>query len=434
MDAQQAQEDLSQMQLRPLEQDGKCTEDLHASQAEVMVGKSEPESKRPRHEAELSSLEDKQLEAKNQLQRGVRSSDTALEQGQHRFRQLDSQEAQALCVPTLLQKLAKLEQKTDELNASFASKVQRQREMEQKQFALQKQLEDEAATRKEMFLDLDNKLSQHIERHYCVQDRMGILEQVIGGTDETMVDEEMSQVPFTQRLRHLEQLVQRESVTLERLNSLEKTVRDAWKFAKLFVARVDGLQHQVGVEKRTTERYMWKVDRVATEKCDLVERVHRLERQFWLCDDGKQAPKQAEGEQVASLKHRMDFLEKAMGVGDSSQPASEACAVPALASSVEKVEGPVSQKTPLKVSLTKRIELLESFVDTSAEHTMNIEQTLGKRVDVLECCMADKLGQAAEAETLRNRQTAAARARAKKAELLPRMQSAVKLTRKRRHR
>ena len=62
-----------------------------------MVGKSEPESKRPRHEAELSSLEDKQLEAKNQLQRGVRSSDTALEQGQHRFRQLDSQEAQALC-------------------------------------------------------------------------------------------------------------------------------------------------------------------------------------------------------------------------------------------------------------------------------------------------------------------------------------------------
>ena len=152
------------------------------------------------------------------------------------------------------------------------------------------------------------------------------------------------------------------------------------------------------------------------------------------CDDGKQAPKQAEGEQVASLKHRMDFLEKAMGVGDSSQPASEACAVPALASSVEKVEGPVSQKTPLKVSLTKRIELLESFVDTSAEHTMNIEQTLGKRVDVLECCMADKLGQAAEAETLRNRQTAAARARAKKTELLPRMQSAVKLTRKRRHR
>ncbi|CAE7217898.1 unnamed protein product [Symbiodinium sp. CCMP2592] len=240
--------------------------------------------------------------------------------------------------------------------------------MEQKQFALQKQLEDEAATCTEMFLDLDNKLSQHIERHDCVQDRMDNLEQVIGGTDETIVDEDMSQVPFMQRLRHLEQLVQRESVTLERLNSVEKTARDAWEFAKRFVARVDGLQHQVGTENLKTERYMWKVDRLETEKCDLVERVNGLERQFGLCDDGKQAPKQAEGEQVASPKHRMGFLEKAMGVGDSFQPASatsgatvavstrsEACAVPALASSLENADGTVSQKTPLKVGLRECI-------------------------------------------------------------------------------
>ncbi|CAE7474569.1 unnamed protein product [Symbiodinium sp. CCMP2592] len=203
MDVQQTPEDLSQMQLRPLEQGGKCTKDLHVVQAEVIVGTSEPEPKRPRHGPELSSLEDKQLEAKNPLQREVRSCDPA----------------------TLLLKLAKLEHKTDELDASFTSKARRQQEMEQKHFALEKQLEDEAATRNDMFLDLDNKLSQHIERHDCVQDHMDILEQVIGGTDETIVDEEMSQVPFMQRLRHLEQLVQRESVTLERLNSLEKTAR-----------------------------------------------------------------------------------------------------------------------------------------------------------------------------------------------------------------
>ena len=436
-------EDPSQMQqLRLPEQGGKCTEDLHALQAEIMVLKSEQESQRLRYEAALSSLADKQLEAKNQLEREVLSWHTTLGQVQRKPLQQDSQEVPALHVDVLLQKLAKLEQKTAELDDT---KAQRQREMEQTQFALQKQLEDEAAARKQMFQDLDDKLSQHIERHYSVQDRVDVLEQVIGGT---MVDEVMSEVPFMQRLKHLEQLVQRESVMLERLNFLEKAMSDGWEIAKNIMAKMDGLRLLVNMDRRATEKSMHLLDRLHSEKNDLVERVHRLERQFCRCASGEQALNEAHREQLSSLKHRTDILEKVIGLGDSFEPAresamvdistrSEACTALALARSVEKADGTVSQKTPLKVSLRVRIEFLESLVDTSAEQLMEIEQTLGKRVDILECCMAEKLGQAAEAETLKNRQNAAARARAARARNAETGQgcsrAAVRATRKRRH-
>ncbi|CAE7604962.1 unnamed protein product [Symbiodinium sp. CCMP2456] len=422
----QTREDPSQMQPRLPEQGCKCT-DLHALQAEMQVLKSEQEAQRLRHEAALTGLADKQLEAQNQLEREVLSWHTTFEQ--HKLPQQDSQEVPALPVAALLQKLAKLEQKTAELEDSLATKAQRQREMELTQLALQKQLEDEAAMRKEMFQDLDNKLSQHIERHYCVQDRIEVLEQVIGGTDETMVDEAMSELPFTQRLRNIEQLVSRESVMLTRLNYLDETMRDAWEIGKNIVAKMDGLRLLVKMGSRDTEKSMYIVDRLQIENKDLVERVHRLERQFCRRESGEQA-----------LIHRTEILEKMIGVGDSFEPAresamvdrsirSEACTAIALASSVEKADGTVSQTAPVKVSLRVRIELLESW--------MKIEQTLTKRVDTLECCLAENLGQAAEAETLKNRQAAAARARAARAKKAKPHQgcsrAAVRSTRKRRH-
>lgn len=367
---------------------------------------------------------------------------TTLDQVQRKPLQQDSQEVPALHVEVLLQKLAKLEQKTAELDDT---KAQRQREMEQTQFALRKQIEDEAAARKQMFQDLDDKLSQHTERHYSVQDRVDVLEQVIGGTDDTMVDEGMSEVPFMQRLKHLEQLVQRESVMLERLNFLEKAMSDGWEIAKNIMAKMDGLRLLVNMDRRATEKSMHLLDRLHSEKNDLVERVHRLERQFCRCASGEQALNEAHREQLSSLKHRTDILEKVIGLGDSFEPAresamvdistrSEACTALALARSVsvEKADGTVSQKTPLKVSLRVRIGFLESLVDASAEQLMEIEQTLGKRVDILECCLAEKLGQAAEAETLKNRQNAAARARAARARNAETRQ-AVRATRQRRH-
>ncbi|CAE7778173.1 unnamed protein product [Symbiodinium sp. CCMP2592] len=223
--------DVFQTQLRLVrEQTAHCIKDLNALRAEVMTLKSDQESQRLSQGAAVSSLDGKQLETKNQLEREMRYRDTSFQQQVQKVSELEQdmpslqeqishmkeqfrvlemvwhphiEEIQASHLKHV-EKLAKLEQKTAELDGSFAVHAGRHKELEVHQHALRQHLDDEKATCDHTIQDLHAKLSRHGVQHSTVQDRVDYLERLMGGSADRQAKGHM---PFTDRMEYLEQFM-----------------------------------------------------------------------------------------------------------------------------------------------------------------------------------------------------------------------------------
>ncbi|CAE6912035.1 unnamed protein product [Symbiodinium sp. CCMP2592] len=426
------------------EQTANCIKDLNALRAEVMTLKSDQESQRLSQGAAVSSLEGKQLETKNQLEREMRYRDTAFQQQVQKVSELEQdmpslheqisymkeqlrvletawhphiEEIQASHLKHV-EKLAKLEQKTAELDGSFAVHAGRHKELEVHQHALRQHLEDEKATRDHTIQDLHAKLSRHGEQHSTVQDRVDYLERLMGGSADRQAKGHM---PFTDRMEYLEQFMgdslgkhEKELAATaakvgdhadkhgKALAELQAKITSDTKSSHASLA--ERLQYVEQLLGDSVSKHAQELESAKAKLEEMHVRVSGCEAHGDSLKMDHNGSKARLEEHHATLQQRLDFLEKAMGdsfekhdkavLHRSSSPALlVSLAHGASLETLKKAHSNLqSEKQALEqnhANLVDRVEKVHNALTSQKAQQDVTHASLRERVEFLESTMGD---------------------------------------------
>lgn len=422
--------DVFQTQLRLVrEQTANCIKDLNTLRAEVMTLKSDQESQRLSQGAAVSSLEGKQLETKNQLEREMRYRDTSFQQQVQKVSELEQdmpslheqisymkeqlrvletawhphiEEIQASHLKHV-EKLAKLEQKTAELDGSFAVDAGRHKELEVHQHALRQHLEDEKAARDHTIQDLHTKLSRHGEQHSTVQDRVDYLERLMGGSADRQAKGHM---PFTDRMEYLEQFMGDSLGKHEK--ELAATAAKVGDHADKHGKALAELQAKITSDTKSShaslaERLQYveqllgdSVSKHAQELESAKAKLEEMHARVSGCEAHGDSLKMDHNgskarleEHHATLQQRLDFLEKAMGDSFEKHDKAHGASLETLKKAHSNLQSEKQALEQNHANLVDRVEKVHNALTSQKAQQDVTHASLRERVEFLESTMGD---------------------------------------------